>query len=189
MITHEQFKQIKELQCVGFTQKKVHKKLGIKLSQISKWWKSTEEEFLEAEKNPRTLREPQLMNYKDFVVEILRMHPQIRQTAIYYRMMDKYPDLRVSKPTFYRFIKRVREETGYAQFTNRIYGAVEKKAIGEEAQVDFGQFKMKNMYGSNSNVYFFCMVLSYSNFKFVHFEPKPFTHCLHLCFRCCIINI
>jgi hypothetical protein len=47
--------------------------------------------------------------------------------------------------------------------------------MGEEAQVDFGQYKMKTMYGTNVKVYFFCMVLSYSSMKFVHFEPDPFT--------------
>jgi hypothetical protein len=31
------------------------------------------------------------------------------------------------------------------------------------------------MYGTNIKVYFFCMVLSYSSFRFVYFEPKPFT--------------
>ena len=62
------------------------------------------------------------------------------------------------------------------QFTSRrVFGVRERLPMGEEAQVDFGQYKMKTMYGTNVKVYFFCMVISHSNFRFVHFEPKPFT--------------
>lgn len=46
---------------------------------------------------------------------------------------------------------------------------------GVEAQVDFGQYRMKNMYGNNVKVYFFIMILAYSRMKFVYFSAQPFT--------------
>lgn len=49
-----------------------------------------------------------------------------------------------------------------------------KRRLGYEAQVDFGQFKMKDMYDRNLWVYFFCMVLSYSRVRFVYFSREPF---------------
>ena len=40
--------------------------------------------------------------------------------------------------------------------------------------MDFGQFKMKDMFDRNSRMYFFCMVLSYSRMRFVYFSREPF---------------
>ena len=92
-----------------------------------------------------------------------------------YKLKENFPDFVASTPTFYRYLKKLREEAGLIQFATRVHGARVREAAGEEAQVDFGQFKMKTMYGTNVKVYFFCMVLSHSSMRFVHFEPNPFT--------------
>jgi len=55
------------------------------------------------------------------------------------------------------------------------YSPREVSPPGYEAQADFGQYKLKDMYGRIVRVYFFCMVLSYSRMKFVYFSPEPFT--------------
>ena len=46
---------------------------------------------------------------------------------------------------------------------------------GYVAQVDFDQSKLLDMYGRQTRVYFFCMVLSYSRMHFVYFSAEPFT--------------
>jgi len=172
MLTIEQFKEQKELQKVGFTQAKIQQKLGVTKNSVARCWKMTEAEFLEAQKQQRCT---EMENYRNFILDILRVHPQTRQTSLFYRLRQEFPDFKLSKTTLYRYVSRLREESGLYQFTGRVYGARERLPMGEEAQVDFGQYKMKTMYGNNVKVYFFCMVLSYSNFRFVHFEPKPFT--------------
>jgi len=175
MVTYDQFKKIKELQSIGVSQNKIQRRLGISKHYISLCWRQTEEEFLESQRNVIYNRESQLDNYKGFILDILRICPQIKQTNILYRLTEEFPDFKVNRSTFYRYVRKLREQNGLEQFANRVTGARERLPMGEEAQVDFGQYKMKTMYGNNVKVYFFCMVLSYSNFRFVHFEPKPFT--------------
>jgi len=175
MVTYDQFKKIKELQSIGVSQIKIHKKLGISKHHLSKCWMQSEEEFLESQNTPYK-RAVQLDNYKEFILDILRVCPQVKLTNILYRLTSEFPDFKVKSNTFFRYVKKLREENGLEKFSKqRITGARERLPMGEEAQVDFGQYKMRTMYGTNVKVYFFCMVLSYSNFRFVHFEPEPFT--------------
>ncbi len=63
---------------------------------------------------------------------------------------------------------------GLAESVERTKQAVATKPKGQEAQADFGQYKLTNMYGVPVKVYFFCMVLSYSRMKFVYFSAEPF---------------
>ena len=73
--------------------------------------------------------------------------------------------------TFFRYMKRLREQTGLMKPPRR--GAIrDETEPGYEGQVDFGQYVMKSMYGNNVRVYFFCMVLSYSRMKFAYFSAE-----------------
>ena len=114
-------------------------------------------------------------NYKSFILDVLSVTPQIRQTNIYYKLQERFPDFEIPQTTFYRYIKKLREEYGLNQFRKRVTNARELTALGEESQVVFGQFKMKTMYKTNVKVYFFCMALSYSNMRYVYFQSQPFT--------------
>lgn len=171
MINYQQFKKIKELQLVGTSQREVAKRLSIGKELVRSWWCKTEQDFFRLEQS----QEKYLDNYKAFILDLLKTTPQIRQTNIYYKLQENFKDFSVKQSTFYRYMKKLREEHGLEQFRKRLTGVRESLPPGEEAQVDFGQVKLKTMYGTNIKVYFFCMVLSYSNFRFVYFEPKPFT--------------
>lgn len=91
-----------------------------------------------------------------------------------YRIKDQFPDFNCKKTTFFRYVKDLREQTGYIKPSERPTSFREETPPGYEAQVDFGQFKMKDMYDRNIRVYFFCMVLSYSRMRFVYFSREPF---------------
>ena len=171
MITHNQFKQLKQLQLIGASQRAIAERIGITKHAVKRWWKSTEEEFLAAE----AARAPQLDQYRGFMLDHLTLCPQIRQTNLLYKLEQHFPNFKTSKHTFYRYVKKLREEHDLSQFTKRLTTARESTLPAEEAQVDFGQMKLKTMYGTTIKVYFFCMVLNYSNYRFFYFEPKPFT--------------
>ena len=171
MINYNQFKKIKELQQIGTSQNKISKKLEVSLGSVRYWWRRTEKEFLSLEAQKTHSMEP----YRAFILENLQFCPQIRQTNLYYKLQENFPDFKVSENTFCRYVKKLREEFGLEQFTKRLTSARSTTAPGEEAQVDFGEMRVKTMYGTKVKVYFFCMVLNYSNFRFVYFEPKPFT--------------
>lgn len=108
--------------------------------------------------------------YREFILSILRVCPQTRETNILYRLREEFPDFNCNKRTFYRYMHILREQTGFAQFTGRVTSPREEAPPGYEAQVDFGQFRMKDMYGKQLRVYFFCMVLSYSRMHYVYFS-------------------
>ena len=139
--------------------------------QVDKWWKKTEEDYLAWEKSNAYY----LDNYREFILDIIRLTPQIRGTNVLYRLKEAFPDFDTPVNTFYRYLKKLREESGLAQFEDRVFGISAREEIGVEAQVDFAQYKMKTVYGTTVKVYLFCMVLSFSGMKFVYFSPDPFT--------------
>ena len=67
------------------------------------------------------------------------------------------------------------KDAGYVRPFGRKTSMRKDLPPGYEAQVDFGQYKMRNMYDRKVRVYFFCMVLSYSRMKFAYFSSDPFT--------------
>lgn len=70
-------------------------------------------------------------------------------------------------------LKKVRKQTGLIK-PPRKFILREQTEPGYEAQVDFGQYVMQTAYKINVRIYFFCMTLSYSRMKFVHFSIDPF---------------
>ena len=171
MINYEKFKEIKELQKRGMTQREIAEKVEVGRRYVQTVWNKSEDAFQKAEKQ----KIYHLEDYRAFILDIIKLTPQTRCANILFRLQETFEDFEVSKTTFYRYVKQLREESGLAQFSKRTYSPRVREAAGEEAQVDFGQYKMKTMYGTTVKVYFFCMVLSYSSMRFVHFEPDPFT--------------
>ena len=115
-------------------------------------------------------------SYREFILSYLRTCPQIRDTNIEYKIRETFPDYAVKRSTFYRYMKKLREQTGYVSpFASRKTSIRPELPPGYEAQVDFGQYKLRSMYDREVRVYFFVMILSYSRMKFVYFQSKPFT--------------
>ena len=114
-----------------------------------------------------------LDNYRQYIIEILKICPQINNTVLLRRIKDDFSDFDIHGATFYRYVKKVREQTGLLK-PARKFSIREETEPGYEAQVDFGQYVMKTMYGRNIRVYFFSMILSYSRMKFACFSVEPF---------------
>jgi len=89
------------------------------------------------------------------------------------RIKDDFNDFDVPATTFYRYVKKVREQTGLVK-PPRKFSIREETESGYKGQVDFGQYVMKTMYGRNIRIYFFSMILSYSRMKFAYFSVEPF---------------
>jgi transposase len=169
MIGIEQYQKIQEYKELGLTRTKTSRALGITYSSVCKYWSMSKEDYAkEAEKERHHMD-----NYRQYILEQLKLCPQIRDTNVYLKLMEAFPDLQVKRATFYRYMKALREQHGYQR--TRTISPRETLPPGYEAQADFGQYKLKDMYGHIVRVYFFCMVLSYSRMKFVYFSPDPFT--------------
>lgn len=113
--------------------------------------------------------------YRDFIISILKITPSMNDTAVLYRVKEQFDDFDMAKNTFFRHLKELREDSGYIKPERKNRGVKEETLPGAEAQADFGQHKMVDMYGKALRVYFFVMVLSYSRMKFCYFSREPFT--------------
>lgn len=172
MLDIKTFREVKELQEMGVTASRIMKKLNISKSQYFKWCLLTEETFMRHLKNKKS---ESIENYREFIVSILEITPQINDTTILSRCIEEFDDFDIPRMTFLRKIKKIREESGYVKTKRRLFGVTEETLPGYEAQVDFGQTKIKDMYGHMVHLYFFCMILSYSRMKFCYFSRDPFT--------------
>ena len=170
MISKDQFLELKHLKSLGVPTTTIAKKIGISVPSANKWLRLDEEAFENYLRN----NTPYLEQYRAFIIRILKICPQTPATNIMYRIKDQFPDFNCKKTTFFRYVKDLREQTGYIKPSERPTSFREETPPGYEAQVDFGQFKMKDMYDRNIRVYFFCMVLSYSRMRFVYFSREPF---------------
>lgn len=171
MISKEKYLQIKKLKEVGVPTEAIARKLGISVPSVSKWARMDEAGFEALKKSDI----PYMDQYREFIISLLRICPQTRETNIMYRLKAEFPNFECNRSTFYKYMKKLREQTGYVQFNGRLTSVREESPPGYEAQVDFGQFRMKDMYGRVVRVYFFCMVLAYSRMHFVYFSREPFT--------------
>jgi transposase len=169
----ETFKKLHEYIELGLNKSLISKRLGLSYGSITKYSAMTVEEF---EKRPKKVRD-QIEPYRDFILDIIKTFPQIQTGNIYFRLQEAFPGFKYNRTEFYRYIKRLRIETGYDVYKDkkRLMTMKESLPPGFEAQVDYGQYKMKDMYGLTRRVYFFVMVLTYSNLKFVYFSAEPFT--------------
>lgn len=170
IISKEQFLELKHLKALGVPTTTVAKKIGISVTNANNWIRMDEDAFDHYLRN----NTPYLEQYRAFIISILKVCPQTQATNIMYRIKDQFPGFECKKTTFFEYVKKLREETGYVKPAQRPTSFREETPPGYEAQVDFGQFKMKDMYDRHVRIYFFCMVLSYSRMRFVYFSREPF---------------
>lgn len=169
MLGIEQFKKLQEYKKLGVSKLKVSEKLNLSYKTVWNWWDKDEEFFESFQKEHEFI----LDNYRQYIIEILKICPQINNTVLLRRIKDDFSDFDIPAATFYRYVKKVREQTGLLK-PARKFSIREATEPGYEGQVDFGQYVMKTIYGRNIRIYFFSMNLSYSRMKFAYFSVDPF---------------
>ena len=169
MLGLQQFRKLKEYKELGLSRLKVSEKLNLSYKTVCNWWDRDEEFFERFQKEHEFV----LDNYRQYIIEILKICPQINNTVLLRRVKDDFTDFDIPAATFFRYVKKVREQTGLLN-PARKFAVREVTEPGYEGQVDFGQYVMKTMYGRNIRIYFFSMVLSYSRMKFAYFSAEPF---------------
>ena len=169
MLGLQQFRKLQEYKELGLSRLKVSEKLNLSYKTVCNWWDRDEEFFEKFQKEHEFV----LDNYRQYIIEILKICPQINNTVLLRRVKDDFSDFDIPAATFFRYVKKVREQTGLLK-PARKFAVREVTEPGYEGQVDFGQYVMKTMYGRNIRIYFFSMVLSYSRMKFAYFSAEPF---------------
>ena len=92
-------------------------------------------------------------------------------------LMEHFPNFPgVTAKTVYNFVMWVRQKHHLPQTRPiREYNAVEELPYGLQAQVDFGQYNMRDGLAKRVKVWFFAMSLSRSRYKYIFFSDIPFT--------------
>ncbi len=93
MVSKEQFLEIKRCRARGMKAAEIASKVGISAPSVRKWWDIEEKTFDERIKGNIAY----LDNYREFILNILRLCPQTRETNIYYRLQEEFPDFHCHK--------------------------------------------------------------------------------------------
>lgn len=168
--------QIKKLLSDGLKVAQIARELKVSRKTVYFYKSMDEQQFMEwnVKANAKMLR---LADYEFFVKRLLTKHEDFSAAQIHDRMLEVNPILGVTERTTFNFVKYIREKYNIPKPSprNRDYEDVEELPYGKQAQVDFGEYSMKNNEGKVRKVYFMGMVLSRSRFKYVYFQTFPFT--------------
>jgi len=173
------YHQIQKMFTDGWSITRISDFLGNNRRTTSKYVKMSEDEFLafqETQSNRQKILDP----YEGFVKIKLEQYPDTPAAQMHDWLKEHYDHFpKVSQKTVYNFVMWVRQRHNIPMAaTHREYCIIEESAYGEQAQVDFGEYNMRNGHGKRVKIYFFTMVLSRSRYKFVYFSLRPFTSAL-----------
>lgn len=51
-----------------------------------------------------------LAHYRDFILDIIKVCPQVRDTNLLYRLREAFPNFNYKRATFYRYVKRLEKK-------------------------------------------------------------------------------
>jgi len=160
-----------------FSIQRIADHLSINFRTVKKFLDMKEEEFDEYMENKGN--KPCLLNpYRDFIVNYLKRYEDTPSAVMHDRLKEHFAGFpKVDPKTVFNYVMKVRNEFNIPKVTSseRQYSAVPDVPPGEQAQVDFGEKKLRTSTGKWVKVYFFIMLLCYSRQKFIHFRNAPFT--------------
>jgi len=170
--------KVKELHEKGLNKSQISKQVGIDRGSVRKYLLMNEEEFHKWIQNNKHLPH-KLSPYLKFVKSELTQFPFLSAAQIEDRLKENFTDLPdIHSKTVYNFVHKIREQYGIEKPAKEDFRQCEKLQelpYGVQAQVDFGEFLMQTNQEKRTKIYFFCIVLSSSRYKFVYFQNQPFT--------------
>jgi hypothetical protein len=118
-----------------------------------------------------------LAPYETFVKSRLEKFRDTPSAQMHDWLKENYQDLpKVSPKTVFNFVSWIRRRHNLPFIKPpREYEMVEELPYGKQAQVDFGEYNMRNPSGNRVKVFFFIMILSRSRFKYIWFTDRYFT--------------
>lgn len=173
------YHQIQKMHREGWSKSRIAEFLGINWRTADKYLEMSEEEFL-AYIETQGNRQKLLASYEGFVKLKLDLYPDTKAAQMHDWLKEHYPGFPdVDPKTVYNFVMWVRQRHNIpVPEAHRTYSMIEELLWGQQAQVDFGEYSMRDGQGKQVKVYFFTIVLSRSRFKYVYFSLTPFTSSL-----------
>jgi len=160
-----------------FSIQRIADHLHINFRTVKKFLDMTGSQFDEYFEN-KSNKSRQLDPYRDFIVAYLQKYQETPAAVLHDKLKEQFalfPE--VDPKTVYNYVMMIRQDYGLMKIgaSERQYSALPDLPPGQQAQVDFGEKKLRTSTGEWVKVYFFIMLLCYSRQKFVYFLDKPFT--------------
>jgi len=173
------YHQIHKMHRDGWKISRIASFLVINRRTVSKYLAMTEQEFLYYQ-DSNNARKSDLDPYEGFVKIKLEQYPDTSAAQMHDWLKEHYAHFpEVSPKTVYNLVMRVRQTHNIPKISHsRDFCIIEELAYGRQAQVDFGEYNMRDGQGKRVKVYFFTMVLSRSRYKYVYYSLSPFTSAL-----------
>lgn len=168
--------EIHKLKREGLKTAQISRRLVLDYRTIKKYLAMSEQEyqdFLEVQSSRHKILAP----YEDYVKARLKNCEDASAAQIHDWLKEHFEDLiDINAKTVFNFVLHVRNKHGIPKpFNHRDYTQVDELPYGKQAQVDFGEYNMTNDEGKRKKVYFLCIVLSRSRYKYVWFSERTFT--------------
>jgi len=127
--------------------------------------------------NNQSDRKKDLLSFEEFVKNRLEQFQDTSASQMHDWLKEKHEHFpQVSPKTIYNFVMWVRQKHNLPKISpQREYMIVEELPNGQQAQVDFGEYNMRDGNHKRVKVWFFLIVLSRSRYKYIWFSEHPFT--------------
>lgn len=169
--------KVQEKKRKGLNKSQAARDLGVDYKTILKYWDMTPEDYA-ATKAAASSRTKKAEQYKTFVLECLKEHPDMSAAQLYDWIKERYREeaLHFQERTFRSYVKNIRKEYDIPKVPlQRQYEAVDELPPGYQGQVDMGEIILKTASGRHKKIYCFVMVLSCSRYKYAYWTDRPFT--------------
>jgi len=168
--------EVHRLKREGLKPAQISRHLVLDYRTVKKYLSMSEQEyedFLEVQ----STRHKMLAPYEDFVKARLVDCPDASAAQIEDWLKEHFKDfIDVNAKTVFNFVLYVRNKHGIPKpFNNRDYTLTDEMPYGKQSQADFGEYNMTTEEGKRKKIYFLCVVLSRSRYKYVWFSESPFT--------------
>ena len=136
----------------------------------------TEADF-DAFMNKQSERKKELLPYEEFIKSKLQKYSDTSCAQMHDWLKEHFTGFpSVSAKTVFNFISWIRQKHQLPKLNPaREYEMVEETSYGKQAQVDFGEYNLRDNEGKRVKVFFFTSILSRSRYKYVWFSDQCFT--------------
>jgi transposase len=171
------YQQVHQLSRSGFSARAISTQLGLNWRTVKRLLCIEDdrqyEQYLQSVSDKHRVLEP----YESFVKSRLELYRDTSAAQMHDWLKEHFTGFpAVSPRTVFNFVMWVRQKYQLPKLVqSREYGMVAETPYGEQAQVDFGEYSLRNGQGRRIKIYFFVLVLSRSRYKFVHFSRERFT--------------
>ena len=169
MLGIEQYRRMQENKKLRISKLKVSEILNLSYKTVGNWWDRDEDYFFAFEKEHEFI----LDNYRGYIVDAIKLYPAINNTVLLRKIKEEFKDFKIPPSTFFRYVKKVREQTGYIK-PPRLYKEREVTEPGYEARVDFGQYVLNQCVAITSECISFVWHYSFLEWSLLISVLNPF---------------